>query len=123
MRIITHNMLQCHVKDCNTNNFPLRFEDVEIEQIEAEYSPDFIRNVLGKIEWSALVETATQLGILTLPTTLPPNAAQNDGFLHSLHTFLLETHVQKGKMVCPNCGHEYPIKDGVPNMLLAEHEL
>lgn len=26
-------------------------------------------------------------------------------------------------MVCPNCGHVYPIKDGVPNMLLAEHEL
>jgi multifunctional methyltransferase subunit TRM112 len=62
MRLITHNMLQCHVKDCNTNNFPLRFEDAEVELIEAEYNPTFLINMLPKLDWEALVSTAVQVG-------------------------------------------------------------
>lgn len=61
MRLITHNMLQCHVKDCNTNNFPLRFEDAEVELIEAEYNPTFLINMLPKLDWEALINTAVQV--------------------------------------------------------------
>lgn len=61
MRLITHNMLQCHVKNCNTNNFPLRFEDVQLDLIEADYNPEFLVNMLPKIEWEALVNTALQV--------------------------------------------------------------
>ncbi|KAI9481273.1 MAG: hypothetical protein EXX96DRAFT_566089 [Benjaminiella poitrasii] len=123
MRLITHNMLQCHVKDCNTNNFPLRFEDVQIELIEADFNPDFLANMLNKIEWEALVNTAIQLGINTLPTEMPENAEENEEFLKLVHNVLLETHVQQGQMICPNCSHVYKIRDGIPNMLLAEHEI
>ncbi|RUS26745.1 hypothetical protein BC938DRAFT_484176 [Jimgerdemannia flammicorona] len=123
MRLMTHNMLQCHVKNCDANNFPLRLEEVEVEQIETEFNPDFLKNVIGKLEWEALVSTAMQLGITTLPAAVPADAAENEDFLQLLHTTLLETHVQQGKMVCPNCKHVYPIKDGIPNMLLAEHEI
>ena len=28
-----------------------------------------------------------------------------------------------GKMVCRNCGHVYPITDGIANMLLHEDEI
>lgn len=61
MRLITHNMLQCHVKNCNTNNFPLRFEDAQVELIEAEFNPDFMANVLNKLDWEALRNTAIQV--------------------------------------------------------------
>lgn len=61
MRLITHNMLQCHVKNCNTNNFPLRFEDAQVELIEAEFNPDFMANVLNKLDWDALRNTAIQV--------------------------------------------------------------
>ena len=30
MRLITHNLLQCHVKSCTSDNFPLQFQDVEL---------------------------------------------------------------------------------------------
>jgi multifunctional methyltransferase subunit TRM112 len=41
--------------------------------------------------------------------------------LKKLHGLLLETGVLEGKLVCGNCGFEYPIKDGVGNFLLPAH--
>jgi multifunctional methyltransferase subunit TRM112 len=58
-------MLQCHVKNCNNNNFPLRFEEVQVELIEADFNPQFLSNMLNKIEWEALVNTAVQVKRLT----------------------------------------------------------
>ena len=45
----------------------------------------------------------------------------SDEMLRSLHTLLLETSVTEGKLVCGNCGFEYPIKEGVANFLLPAH--
>ncbi|KAI9283360.1 hypothetical protein BY458DRAFT_448842 [Sporodiniella umbellata] len=123
MRLITHNMLQCHVKNCNSNNFPLRFEDVQVELVEADFNPDFVANMLSKIDWDALRLTSIQLGNNTLPEQVPEDAEENEDFLKVLHSVILETHIQQGQMVCPNCNHIYKIKDGIPNMLLAEHEI
>ena len=61
MRLITHNMLQCHVKGCNANNFPLQLQEVVLEQEEAELNEDFLRNMLGKIEYEALVDTCLKV--------------------------------------------------------------
>lgn len=44
-----------------------------------------------------------------------------DEVLKKLHALLLETAVSEGKLVCGNCGFEYPIKDGVGNFLLPAH--
>lgn len=41
--------------------------------------------------------------------------------LRKLHNLLLETGVVEGKLVCGNCGFEYPIKEGVGNFLLPAH--
>lgn len=41
--------------------------------------------------------------------------------LKKLHSLLIETSVQEGKLVCGNCGFEYPIKEGVGNFLLPGH--
>jgi len=29
----------------------------------------------------------------------------------------------EGKLVCPNCKREYPIVNGIPNMILNENEI
>lgn len=63
MRLITHNMLQCHVKGCNANNFPLELQEVVLEQEEAEMNEDFLRNMLTKIEYEALVATCLKVHI------------------------------------------------------------
>lgn len=112
MRLITHNMLQCHVKNCNSNNFPLQFQDTQVELIEADYNPEFLINMLPKLEWEALVNTALQvradcyctvltsditksfpfekLGISSLPAQIPEDAANNEEFLKALHGVILE---------------------------------
>ena len=63
VRLITHNLLACHVKNCTSNNFPLAFKDVQIELREAEFNADFLRGFLPKIEWGALVGAAREVCI------------------------------------------------------------
>lgn len=63
VRLVTHNLLACHAKDCNTNNFPLVFQNVQLEIREAEFNPGFIQSFLPKIEWNALVKTAQEVGL------------------------------------------------------------
>ncbi|KAI0317815.1 hypothetical protein OF83DRAFT_1171671 [Amylostereum chailletii] len=121
VRLITHNLLACHVKGCTTNNFPLQLKDVKLAERATDFNSDFIRGFIPKIEWSALVATARDLGDLSLPLEAPEML--DDEFLKRLHHVLLEIHIEEGTMTCPNCGHVYPISNGIPNMLLAEHEI
>ncbi|WFD36505.1 hypothetical protein MCUN1_003386 [Malassezia cuniculi] len=132
MRLLTHNLLACHAKNCgsSSNNFPLALRNVQLELIEAEYSPEFLQGFFPKLDWNALVTTARQLGDTSLPDTQPPVEAFGDAELRTLHHVLLEMHINEGEMVCPNCSHVYPIRGGIPNMvcataneLLAEHEI
>ncbi|KIJ09316.1 hypothetical protein PAXINDRAFT_164387 [Paxillus involutus ATCC 200175] len=121
VRLITHNLLACHVKGCTSNNFPLMFQDVQIELREAEFNPDFVTNILPRLEWGALVDAAKQVGDTSLPPEQPE--MMDDDLLRQLHHVLMEIHVVEGAMICPNCKHSFPISNGIPNMLLAEHEI
>jgi multifunctional methyltransferase subunit TRM112 len=123
MRLLTHNLLQCHVRGCNTKNYPLRFEDAQIMTEESEMNPDFLVRMLSKIDWTVLRGTALQLGITTLPETVPDQPDEDEAFLQALHHVLMETRVVNGKLICDGCGHIYRIKDGIANMLLSEHEV
>ncbi|TFY59204.1 hypothetical protein EVJ58_g5924 [Rhodofomes roseus] len=120
VRLITHNLLACHVKGCTSNNFPLQFKDVQVELREAEFNPDFLRGFIPRLEWGALVDAARQLGDTSLPAE-PPEMLDDD-FLQKLHHVLLEVHVEEGAMICPNCNHVYPISNGIPNMASAYHQ-
>ncbi|KAF9220707.1 Trm112p-domain-containing protein [Gyrodon lividus] len=121
VRLITHNLLACHVKGCTSNNFPLIFQDVQIELQEAEFNTDFVTNILPRLEWGALVDAAKLVGDTSLPPERPE--MMDDDLLKNIHHVLLEIHVVEGAMICPNCKHSYPISNGIPNMLLAEHEI
>ncbi|KAI9188884.1 hypothetical protein H9P43_000306 [Blastocladiella emersonii ATCC 22665] len=122
VRLLTHNMLQCHVRDC-TNGFPLRFQNAEVEHAEQEMNTEFLVNMLPRIDWAALRATAHELGIAQLPETMPEDAAESTELLQVLHRVLMETSVKAGEMVCPSCEHVYPIRNGIPNMLLNEDEV
>ena len=108
VRLITHNLLACHAKGCTTNNFPLLLQDVQIELHEQEFNPGFIKNILPRLEWRALVEAATlasthgtsshghilkwawQVGDASLPLEQPEMT--DDEFWQKLHHVLLEVH-------------------------------
>eukprot|EP00158_Paraphelidium_tribonemae_P006467 Partr_v1_DN27830_c2_g1_i2_m23285 putative tRNA methyltransferase 11-2 homolog len=127
MRLITHNMLSCHKRSCNQNQFPLLIENVEVERREVEYNPSFLANFVPRLDWKALREASAQLGLESsakLPTVMPENVADGDEeLLRSLHDILMETHIKNGELKCQNCCRVYPIKDGIANMLLNEEEV
>ncbi|KAJ4504821.1 hypothetical protein HRR75_007634, partial [Exophiala dermatitidis] len=103
-----------------------------------------MRNILPRVNWDALVSTATELGLQALvPEKNPVDVVEerqpqnehgnaddddeemngtetekeaespvvNEEVLKKLHNLLLETGVVEGKLVCGNCGFEYPIKE------------
>lgn len=63
MKLLTHNFLNCAAKTCKASpdSFPLKFEEVELTTLEMDYNPQFIINVLPRVEWSALVQTAIEV--------------------------------------------------------------
>jgi len=61
VRLITHNLLACHVKGCTTNNFPLKLTDIKLALREAEFNPDFLRGFLPRIEWDALIQASREV--------------------------------------------------------------
>jgi multifunctional methyltransferase subunit TRM112 len=68
-----------------------------------------------------------QLGLPNLPEQAPePEVLITEDneptqTLKDLHTLLMETSVQSGKLVCGSCEHEYAVKEGIANFLLPSH--
>ncbi|OCF58014.1 multifunctional methyltransferase subunit TRM112 [Kwoniella mangroviensis CBS 10435] len=110
-----------NVENCTKDNFPLSFSEVELVIRPAPENLEFIQRFLPKLDWSALVDTARSLGDESLPEQMPDQ--WTDDQLKALHHVLMELHVEEGNMTCRGCGHVYPISNGIPNMLLAEHEV
>ncbi|GAA6062364.1 hypothetical protein JCM10212_004210 [Sporobolomyces blumeae] len=128
VRLITQNLLSCPSRACTyPQNFPLSFQNVDkLELVEAEFNEEFVRGVLSRLEWTALRKSAAELGNTDLPEQSPDLTAPQDipvELLKTLHHVLLEIVVRDGQMVCPQCQHVFRIKDSIPNMLLAEHEI
>jgi multifunctional methyltransferase subunit TRM112 len=54
---------------------------------------------------------------------LTPDDLKNSDILKYIHHVLFENLIVKGLLVCPNCNREYPIDDGIPNMILKDDEI
>jgi hypothetical protein len=63
MKLLTHNFLNCAAKSCKASPdaFPLKFEQVELTAVEMDYNPQFLINVLPRVDWTALVQTAIEV--------------------------------------------------------------
>ncbi len=44
MKLLTHNMLACHIKGVK-NNFPLLIEAAKVEAQDADYNPGLVQHV------------------------------------------------------------------------------
>ncbi|KAI9713003.1 MAG: hypothetical protein M1828_001477 [Chrysothrix sp. TS-e1954] len=147
MKILTLNFLTCAVKACKNSpsaGFPLHIKDAELESVELEFQPQFIRNILPRIEWPALHSLAHDLGMKVPPgfeeeaeveaqaeemdveeeEEKPETESKqdvDDEALKKLHDLLLETQITSGVLVCPVCAHQYQIKEGIANFLLPPH--
>ncbi|XP_073230960.1 uncharacterized protein [Porites lutea] len=123
MRLLTHNMLTSHVKGVR-NGYPLGIEVVNVVVNEVDFNPEFISRMIAKVEWSALLKAAEQVGRSEgLPSEVIPDYEKDEEFLKKVHHVLLEVEVDEGSLVCPESGRKFPIKNGIPNMLLNEDEV
>ncbi|XP_054647188.1 multifunctional methyltransferase subunit TRM112-like protein isoform X2 [Dunckerocampus dactyliophorus] len=115
MKLLTHNMLTSHVKGV-TKGYPLLIKATEVKVSEVEFNPQFVSRMIPKLEWSALVQAAEELGHRQdLPGDLVPDFENNEEFLKKVE-------VIEGCLQCPESGREFPISKGIPNMLLNEDE-
>lgn len=123
MRLLTHNMLKSHVKGVK-NGYPLAIEVSNVVVNEVDFNPEFISRMIPKVEWAALLQAAEQVGRSEgLPAEVIPDYEKDEEFLKKVHHVLLEVQVEEGSLVCPETGRKFPIKNGIPNMLLNEDEV
>ncbi|KAF2766016.1 Trm112p-domain-containing protein [Teratosphaeria nubilosa] len=129
MKLLTLNFLTCARKTCKSAPaaFPLHPKEAELEQVETELNPLFIKNMLPRLDWEAMKTLTVALGLPNLPADTPgeEELATADGepsqTLKDLHTLLMETAIANGSLSCGNCGHEYAVKEGIANFLLPSH--
>jgi multifunctional methyltransferase subunit TRM112 len=126
MRLITHNMLRCNAKGVE-NGYPLMIEAERVEVIAHEYDAEVVAGLLRKVNFAALKGAAANLslseGIESVEAPLSEEALQDEAFLRGAHKLLFEVHVIEGTLVCPASGRRFPVRDGIPNMLLHEDEV
>eukprot|EP00835_Amoeboradix_gromovi_P002363 NODE_132_length_18298_cov_0.443101.p14 type:complete len:115 gc:universal NODE_132_length_18298_cov_0.443101:6315-5971(-) len=114
MKMLTHNLLMCNVKNCG--QFPLSLAVDKADEVEAEYNESFMLGILEKIEYGVIVEESKKLSI-QLPATI------QECELSLLHKVLLGIEILEGKMICDKCNHIFTIANGIPNMLLNPNEV
>ena len=124
-------MLQCNIRGVE-NGYPLIIEvseeDDAVEEIPSSFDREQIKILAEKIDWKCLLSAARNLdfpmqifeGFEDTPTE---SMLSSDSFLMSVHKLLFDIHVKNGNLVCPESGRKFPIRDGIPNMLLHEDEL
>ncbi len=56
----------------------------------------------------------------SLPESISDDMMLSKEFLDALRTVLLGVHVVKGVLVCPTTGRQFPIVDGIPNLMVTE---
>lgn len=71
MKVLSINFLTCAVKTCKSSSasFPLHPKDAELAQDEVEVNPQFLINVLPRLDWAALKTTSTEVTISPFGST------------------------------------------------------
>lgn len=88
------------------------------------YCIDLLQGMVRKMNWAGLKAALVDLHIaedLQQLESFPDTPSEE--FLQQLHHILFEIHIQDGTLICPTTGRSFPVKDGIPNMLLHEDEV
>ena len=109
--------------------WPLRITAVEVRVDDAtEIGSDpvreiaFVKGVVGMLDWPTLVQGASQVGLTTLPPTLTDEMVNDTDFLRALYHVLMNVHLVKGMLTCPDTGREFPVTDGIVDFTMEEEE-
>ena len=88
---------------------------------------DAIRKLVKKLNLDALRSAASDLSIEldeAVHSYEDLSAVDfSEDVLRQIHHLLFDVHVKQGNLKCPKTGRKFPIKDGIPNMILHEDEI
>lgn len=96
MKFITTNLVRCPIQKCESSlkSFPFKYQKCELAQQELDFNPEFISNMLERLDWQAIIQVAADLGNTSLPATKPENVdpkdPENQQLLKDLHVLLIE---------------------------------
>mmetsp|Transcript_10949 Transcript_10949/g.16494 ORF Transcript_10949/g.16494 Transcript_10949/m.16494 type:complete len:123 (-) Transcript_10949:757-1125(-) len=122
MRFLTHNSLRCVAKDA-TLGYPLKVDIEDLEVVEVEYCQEFLTHILPSLSWDGLKVASKVIGLVGFPDSFDESLLCDEDFLRAMHNLLLEVHIMKGTLTCPDTGRTFPIDNGIPNMKLPETEV
>lgn len=129
MRLLTHNSLRNNTQEADGKGYPLKITAVEVRVDDAsEVGTDpareiaFVKGILGMLDWNILVKGASELGLSTLPSVLTEELVNDESFLRALYHVLMNVHLIKGMLTCPDTGREFPVTDGIPDFTMNEDE-
>jgi len=118
MQLLTMNTLRCTRKDVKEGG--LRLVATKVEVLESAYDGEFLSHLLPSLDWPALRDAASAVGVTSLPETLDDELRGDEAFLRALHHVLFDVHVIQGQLVCRESNQVFPIDEGRPNMMLPE---
>lgn len=94
--------------------------------METEFNAAFLIKIISRLDWDTVCAGAEMVGHKDeLPTEITDKqtSGADVDFLQKLHHILLEIDIIEGNLECPETGRQFPISDGIPNMLLNEDEV
>jgi Trm112p-like protein. len=129
MRLLTHNTMRNNSEKAKGKGWPLRITAVEVrvddaDEIGSEPEKEiaFVKGILGMLDWPTLVQGASQMGLTTLPQVLTEEMSQDTEFLRALYHVLMNVHLVRGMLTCPDTGREFPVTDGIVDFSMEEEE-
>jgi multifunctional methyltransferase subunit TRM112 len=105
---------------------------------ESPMDVGLVSKMISKVDYGALLVAVTEIRTTNLlsaelvpeiPTERPSESdlqvveGDMNTILEALHVVLFNIHVLEGALICPDTGRRFPIKDGIPNMILHEDEI
>lgn len=120
--------------DRTENGYPLNIEVTTISCKESPVDKGFLLGLLPKVDYAALRRAAQQMAphcdppLPELPEELDVSDAEgnknlDDAVIANLHRVLFDVYLVEGWLVCPDTERKFPVKEGIPNMILHEDEI
>lgn len=124
MKLLAHNLLMCNKKGCTINNYPLTIQASKVITKPNEFDEELLKHFLKKIDLNGLNSACRDINMLKVDLlTLTEEQKNSKEFLEYLNTILFETLIEEGSLKCKHCEREYPIKQGIADMVLMDDEL
>ena len=126
MKLSTHNLLVCNKKTCinNEKNYPLIIKASKVNTVKSDFDEEKTKLFFDKMNKKALNEGCKDLNISKFDLEkIKEEQMQDKNVLEYLHNILFEVEIEEGNLVCANCGREYMIKRGIPDMVLKDDEI